>query len=103
LATPPDIQSAAYGIMRTAIQANMFAMVVACEAWTDKGEDGLPVKDVLSPSLLEIVERGRYIDWEQQTNISMVRPFFPEMRWLIYRYYHNYYLGLLFLITLKVL
>jgi hypothetical protein len=54
----------------------MFSMVVECEAWTDKGEDGLPVKDVLSPSLLEIVERGRYIDWEQQTNISMVRPFF---------------------------
>jgi hypothetical protein len=73
LATPPDIQSAAYGIMRTAIQPNMFAMVVECEAWTDKGEPGLPVKDVLSPSLLEIVERGRYIEWEQQTNISMVR------------------------------
>jgi hypothetical protein len=102
LATPPDIQSAAYGIMRTAIQANMFAMVVECEAWTDKGEDGLPVKDVLSPSLLEIVERGRYIDWEQQTNISMVRPFSLKIRWLIYRYYHNCYLGLLFLITLRV-
>ena len=80
----------------------MFAMVVECEAWTDKGEDGLPVKDVLSPSLLEIVERGRYIDWEQQTNISMVRPFLLEIRWLIYRYYHSCYLGLLSLITLKV-
>ena len=88
--------------MRTAIQANMFAMVVECEAWTDKGEPGLPVKDVLSPSLLEIVERGRYIDWEQQTNISMVRPFPLKLRLLTYRYYHNCYRGLLFLITLKV-
>jgi len=59
--------------MRKAIQADVFAMVMKCEAWTDKGEPGLPVKDVLSPSLLEIVERGRYIEWEQQTNISAVR------------------------------
>ena len=88
--------------MRTAIQANMFAMVVECEAWTDKGELGLPVKDVLSPSLLEIVERGRYIDWEQQTNISMVCPSFFKMRLLMNRYYHSCYLGLLSLITLKV-
>lgn len=80
----------------------MFAMVVECEAWTDKGEPGLPVKDVLSPSLLEIVERGRYIDWEQQTNISMVRGFISQIRSLTYRYYHNCYLGLLSLITLKV-
>ena len=80
----------------------MFAMVVECEAWTDKGEPGLPVKDVLSPSLLEIVERGRYIDWEQQTNISMVRPSPLKIRLLIYRFYHSCCLGLLSLITLKV-
>ena len=80
----------------------MFAMVVECEAWTDKGELGLPVKDVLSPSLLEIVERGRYIDWEQQTNISMVSIFTSPIRLLTYRYYHNCCLGLLSLITLKV-
>jgi hypothetical protein len=80
----------------------MFAMVVECEAWTDKGEDGLPVKDVLSPSLLEIVERGRYIDWEQQTNISMVRPFSFKIRLLTYRYYRSCYHGLLSWITLRV-
>lgn len=59
--------------MRKTIQSDMFALVIECEAWTDKGEPGLPVENVLSPSLLEIVERGRYIEWEQQTDISVVR------------------------------
>jgi hypothetical protein len=58
--------------MRKTIQSDMFGLIMECEAWSAKGEPGLPVQDVLSPSLIEIVERGRYIEWEQQTSVSIV-------------------------------
>jgi hypothetical protein len=69
--------------MRKTIQSDMLGLIMECEAWSAKGEPGLPVQDVLSPSLIEIVELGRYIEWEQQTSVSIVS--FPRPSLVMHR------------------